>query len=293
MSAIIPFDDRDGFIWLDGRLVDWRDANCHVLTHSLHYASSIFEGIRAYDGHIFKLTEHSQRLLKSAEYMGYALPYSVEELNKACEDVIKANGFSTCYLRPVAWRGSEVMGVSARASRIHVAVAAWEWPSYFSVDKNAPGLKLKTSKWRRPAPNTAPVQSKAACLYAIGTLAKHAAEEEGFHDSLMLSWQGHVSEATGANLFLVMDNKLHTPIPDCFLDGITRRTVMSLAKSRGIEVIERVILPEELATAKEIFVTGTAAEVTAVTTIDNLKFPYGTMTQLLQEDYFKLSRAKM
>ncbi len=293
MSAIIPFDDRDGFIWYDGRLVPWREATCHILTHSLHYASSIFEGIRAYDGNIFKLVEHNQRLANSAKILGYALPYSTEQLNKACKDVMVANGFSTCYIRPLAWRGSEVMGVSARASRIHVAVAAWEWPSYFSVDKEAPGLKLKTSKWRRPSPDTAPVQSKAASLYAIGTLAKHAAEDEGYHDSLMLSWQGNVSEATGANIFLVMEDKLHTPIPDCFLDGITRRTVMALARARGIEVIERLIRPEELASAKEIFVTGTAAEVTAVTLIDNLKIPFGTMTKLLQEDYFHLSRRKV
>ena len=290
MPTTLPFDNRDGFIWYDGKLVPWREATLHLLTHSLHYASSVFEGIRVYAEKPFKLTEHNQRLKNSAEILGYELPFSVSQINESCLEVIKTNGFKDCYLRPLAWRGSEVMGVSARKSRIHVAIAAWEWPSYFSLKSGAPGLTLKTATWRRPSPLTAPIASKAASLYAIGTLAKHAAEDAGFHDALMWTWEGNVAEATGANIFFRKDDKLHTPIPDSFLNGITRQTVMGLARARGIEVCERFIAPEEIASMDEIFLTGTAAEVTSVVQIDDHTFPSGQMTRLLQEDFFNLTK---
>lgn len=287
----MSFDDRDGEIWIDGKYVPWREAKVHVLTHSLHYASSIFEGIRAYSGVPFKLKEHLLRLQNSGRLIGYELPYSYEEIEQACLELIKRSPSPDCYIRPFAWRGSEVMGLSARQSKIHVAVAVWEWPSYFALKKGS-GLRLLTSQWRRPSPETAPVKSKAAGLYTISTLAKHAAEDAGYHDSLMLSWQGHVCEATGANIFFYIDGKLHTPIPDCFLDGITRQTVIELAKKRDIDVIVRTILPHEMKQAKEVFVTGTAAEVTAVEAIDDYKFTPGQITEMLQEDYYKLVRRR-
>jgi branched-chain amino acid aminotransferase len=288
--AILPFDDRDGTIWLDGALVPWRDAKLHVLSHGLHYASSVFEGERVYEGRIFKLTEHSQRLAESARLLGFELPWSVAAIDAACREVVAANGITDGYLRPVAWRGSEMMGVSAQATRIRVAIAAWPWPSYFDPEALARGIALKTSAWRRPAPETAPVRSKAAGLYMICTLSKHAAEDEGFHDALMLDWRGLVAEATGANIFLAMQGRLHTPTPDCFLDGITRRTVIDLARRRGIEVVERAIRPEELAQAEEVFLTGTAAEVTPVGRIDDLTFTPGEITRQLREDYAHLVR---
>ena len=287
--SLVPFDDRDGFIWMDGRFVPWREAMVHVLTHSLHYASSVFEGIRAYAGRPFKLTEHLERLRSSGKFLGYDLPFSVEQLEAASLELMKKNAMKDCYLRPFAWRGSEQMGLSSRQSRIHVAIAVWEWPSYFALKKGT-GLRLITATWRRPDPRTAPVKSKAACHYAIGTLAKHAAEDAGFHDSLMLSSDGNIAEATGANIFLVMDGKLHTPTPDCFLDGITRRTVIQLAKKRKIPVIERIIRPEELGQAQEVFLTGTAAEVTAVESIDKYLFTPGQVTESLQDDFHKLTK---
>lgn len=287
MTALIPFDDRDGSIWVDGKMVPWREAKVHVLTHSLHYASSVFEGIRAYSGHIFKLREHILRLQNSGRILGYELPMPLEDIEKACIKLVDMSASKDCYIRPFAWRGSEVMGLSARQSKIHVAIAVWEWPSYFALKKGS-GLRLMTSSWRRPSPDSAPVESKAAGLYTVSTLAKHAAEDAGFHDCLMLSTQGYVSEATGANIFFVMDGKIHTPIPDCFLDGITRRTVMDLAKKRGFEVIERMILPNEMSDAQEVFLTGTAAEVTPIESIDHLKFPVGKVSEMLREDYFKL-----
>jgi branched-chain amino acid aminotransferase len=293
MAAVLPlmsYDDRDGSIWFDGHMTPWRDAKIHVLTHGLHYASSIFEGIRVYDKHPFKLTEHTQRLERSAELLGFKLPFSVAVLDQACRDVITANSFTDCYLRPVAWRGSEIMGVSAQKSRIHVAIAVWEWPSYFSAEAKAQGLRLATSQWRRPSPQTAPVHSKAAGLYMICTLAKHAAEDAGFQDALMLDWRGQIAEATGANIFIVFEGKLHTPLPDCFLNGITRQTVMRLASARGIEVIERAIFPDELAKASEVFLTGTAAEIIAVGQIDHYYFAPGPITKVLQEDYQALTR---
>ena len=286
--ASTSFDDREGHIWYDGEMVPWRDAKVHVLSHALHYASSVFEGERVYGGEIFKLTEHSVRLAKSSEYMGFKLPYSIEEVDQACHQVCVANGIVNGYVRPVAWRGSEMMGVSAQKNTIHVAIAAWPWPSYFSPEARMKGISMKTSTWRRPSPESAPVYAKAAGLYMICTLSKHAAEAEGFHDALMLDWRGHVAEATGANIFMVLgDGKLHTPVPDCFLDGITRRTVIGLAKERGIEVVERTIMPEELGKATEVFLTGTAAEVTPVGIIDDFSYTPGEITKTLMEDYEK------
>jgi len=282
------FDDRDGLIWYDGELVPWRDATLHVLTHALHYASAVFEGERAYAGKIFKFTEHTERLHASAEALGFELPFSVEEIDRACEETCKANGIVDGYVRPVAWRGSEMMSISAQETAIHVAIATWPWPSYFSPEARMKGIRLKTVPWRRPAPGTAPVHAKAAGLYMICTLSKHAVESEGYDDALMLDWRGQIAESTGANIFLVMgDDRLHTPTPDCFLDGITRRTVISLAEARGIEVIERAIQPEELANATEVFLTGTAAEVTPVGSIDDHKFTPGDITRSLMEDYDK------
>ena len=284
----IPFDDRDGVIWFDGELIPWRQATIHILSHALHYASSVFEGERSYGGKIFKLTEHSERFQTSAEILGFELPYSVAEIDAACIETCEANGIVDGYVRPVAWRGSEMMGVSAQETRIHVAIAAWAWPSYFSPEARMKGIRLKTSDWRRPDPVTAPVKAKAAGLYMICTLSKHAAEAEGYDDCLMLDWRGRVAEATGANIFLVFgDGKLHTPTPDCFLDGITRRTVIDLAAQRGIEVVERTIMPDELKDATEIFLTGTAAEVTPVGGIDDLKFAVGDITKWMMEDYDK------
>jgi branched-chain amino acid aminotransferase len=286
--ATQPFDDRDGLIWYNGTLVPWRDAKLHVLSHALHYASSVFEGERAYNGAIFKLTEHSERLAASARMLGFELPCSVDELDRACNEVCKANGIVDGYIRPVAWRGSEMMAVSAQATTIHLAIAAWPWPSYFSPEARLKGIRLKTAPWRRPDPATAPVHAKAAGLYMICTLSKHAVEAEGYDDALMLDWRGRVAESTGANIFVVMgDGRLHTPTPDCFLDGITRRTVIDLAKARGIEVVERVIMPDELANASEVFLTGTAAEVTPVGEIDRHRFTPGEITKSLMEDYEK------
>ena len=283
------YDDRDGHIWYDGKMVPWRDAKVHLLTHALHYGSGVFEGVRMYGGEIFKLGEHTERLFASAKIMGFDIPYTVDEINTACIDACKVNAITDGYLRPIAWRGSEMMGVAAQSNTIHVAVAAWEWPSYFSPEARNKGISLKTSKWRRPAANTAPVHAKACGLYMIATLSKHDAEAAGFVDSLMLDYRGHVAEATGANIFMEMgDGKLHTPIPDCFLDGITRRTVIDLAKARGIEVIERTIMPEELAHATQVFLTGTAAEVTPVGIIDSHTYEVGDITKTLREDYEKL-----
>lgn len=283
------FDDRDGLIWFNNELVPWREANVHVLTHGLHYASSVFEGERAYAGNIFKLRQHTERLFYSADQLGFELPYSIDEIDQACIDTLKANNIVDGYLRPVAWRGSEMMGVSAQNNRINVAIAAWDWPSYFSPEARMKGIKLKTSKWKRPSAETEPVHAKAAGLYMICTLSKHEAERDGYDDALMLDYRGQVAEATGANIFMVMgDGKLHTPTPDCFLNGITRQTVIELAKARGIEVIERAIMPDELANATEVFLTGTAAEVTPVGVIDAHTFTVGEISQWMMEDYDKV-----
>ncbi len=285
--GIIPFDDRDGFIWWNGELKPWRDATLHVLSHALHYASCVFEGERVYNGKVFKLTEHSARLIESGRVLGFDVPFTAEELDAATMEAVKANNITDGYVRPVAWRGSEMMGVAAQATKINVAIACWPWPSYFSPEARLKGIRLKISPWKRPAPDTAPTSSKAAGLYMICTLSKHEAEREGYDDALMLDYRGQVAEATGANIFLVMDGKLHTPTPDCFLDGITRRTVIDLAKRRGLEVIERAIMPEELANAQEVFLTGTAAEVTPVREIGPYSFTPAEITKMLVEDYDK------
>ncbi|MEK9753693.1 MAG: branched-chain amino acid aminotransferase [Rhodospirillaceae bacterium] len=282
------FDSLEGQIWYDGKLVPWKDANVHVLTHGLHYASCVFEGERSYGGKIFKLRQHTDRLLKSAELMGFAIPFNADQIDAACKEVCKVNGIIDGYIRPVAWRGSEMMGVSAQNNTIHLAIAAWPWPSYFSPEARMKGIRLKTSKWRRPAPETAPVHAKAAGLYMICTLSKHAAERDGYDDSLMLDYRGRIAEATGANIFMVMgDGKLHTPTPDCFLNGITRQTVIELAKARGIEIVERAIMPDELTKATEVFLTGSAAEVTPVGVIDEHTFTVGDISKLMIDDYDK------
>ena len=283
--TLIPFDDRDGFIWMDGKIVPWRDAKVHVLTHGMHYASCVFEGVRAYNGKIFKLREHSERLIKSAELLGFTIPYSLAEIEKATLDILEKQKIHNGYIRPVAWRGSEMMAISAQKTTIHLAIACWEWPSYFSKEAKERGLKLQISKWARPAPNMAPTASKAAGLYMICTLSKHAAEDAGFDDAMMLDYRGYIAEATGANMFFVMNGELHTPTPDCFLDGITRRTVMELARKRGIKVIERHILPDELSKAEEVFLVGTAAEVTPIGRIGDHTYTVGAITKQLMEDY--------
>ena len=285
--ALIPFDDRDGLIWFDGEMVPWRDAKLHVLTHGLHYGAAVFEGERAYGGNIFKLEEHTQRLLNSARLVGYELPQTAAEINAACKAVLKANGLVDAYVRPVAYRGSEQLAVSAQLAKIHLAIACWPWPNLFGADRMQ-GVRLALAEWRRPHPQTAPTASKAAGLYMIGTLAKHAAEAQGFSDALMLTWDGYVGEATGANIFFVIDGKIHTPTPDCFLDGITRRTVIALARARGLEVIERHITLDDMATATECFLAGTAAEVTPVRQIGTQDFAPGKITQTLVDDYSAL-----
>ena len=287
--ALVPFDDRDGTIWMDGAMIPWRDAKLHVLTHGLHYASGVFEGERAYNGNIFKLREHTDRLINSAAILGFELPYSADEIDAACNQVLKANDLTDAYVRPIAWRGSEQLSVSAQQTRIHLAIASWAWPNLFGNDRMK-GVRLAMARWKRPSPETAPTASKAAGLYMIGTLSKHAAEAEGWDDALMLDWRGQVAEATGANVFFVMDGQLHTPIPDCFLDGITRRTVMQLARRRQIPVVERAIMPDEMARASEVFLAGTAAEVTPVRQIGDLSFTPGEVTQTLLSDYETLIR---
>ncbi len=288
----MSFEKRDGKIWINGEMKDWNDVTVPLLSHGLHYGSGVFEGIRAYNGQIFKLREHSQRLIDSGKIMDMIIPYSVEELDTASRQVLELSKLDDAYLRPIAWRGSEQMGISAQKSKIHVAIAVWEWPSYFSPESRAKGISLKTSKWRRPMPDTAPVHSKSTGLYMVCTLSKHEAEAAGYDDALMLDYRGYVSEGTGANFFLIKDGVLNTPTPDCFLNGITRQTVMQLAKDRGIEVVERFIKPEELETADEIFVTGTAAEVTAVGKIDDLTFTVGPVTRQLRDDYENLTHGK-
>jgi branched-chain amino acid aminotransferase len=288
---MMNFDDQDGKIWFDGDLIPWRDCKMHVLSHGLHYASSVFEGERVYSGRVFKLREHSQRLIDSATALGFKIPYSLEEIEQATIDTVAEQGYPDAYVRPIAWRGSEMMGVSAQSSKIHLAIAVWEWPSYFSPEARMRGIRLQTSKWKRPSPETEPVHSKAAGLYMICTLSKHAAEASGFDDALMLDWRGRIAETTGANIFLVQDGVLHTPIPDCFLDGITRRTVIGLARDRGIEVVERALMPEEFERTDEIFVTGTAAEVTPVGQIDDHHFQVGSISRTLMEAYDALVRA--
>jgi branched-chain amino acid aminotransferase len=274
------FDDRDGWVWFDGEFVPHRDAKVHVLTHALHYASCVFEGERSYGGVVFKSREHSQRLHKSANILGFKLPYSVEEIDRAKAELIKKQGFENCYLRALAWRGSEQMGVAAKRDDVHVAIAAWEWGDYFA-DK---------MKGVRPAPDTSPCNSKAAGLYMICTLSRHAANDAGFDDAMMFDWRGQIAEGTGANIFFVRDGVLHTPTPDCFLNGITRQTVIQLARKSGIEVMERAIFPNELPTFSECFLTGSAAEVTPVREIAGLPFKPAAMTEQLMRDFSALTR---
>ncbi|MBD0414562.1 branched-chain amino acid aminotransferase [Oryzicola mucosus] len=284
MSSV-PFDQLDGHIWMDGQFVRWADAKIHVLTHGLHYASGVFEGERAYGGEIFKLTEHTERLHESARILGFTIPYSVAQIDDACRELLKMQGFRDAYVRPIAWRGSEQMGVSAQHNTIHCAIAIWQWPSYFDPAQKLKGIRLDMAEYRRPDPKTAPSRSKAAGLYMICTISKHAAEAKGYADALMLDWRGQVAEATGANVFFVKDGKIHTPKADCFLDGITRRTVIGLAKDRGLEVIERAIQPEELEGFEQCFLTGTAAEVTPVSEIGQYRFEVGEIAKTLMLDY--------
>lgn len=285
MAASVPFDQLDGHIWMNGEFVKWADAKVHVLTHGLHYASAVFEGERAYGGEIFKLTEHTERLHESARLLGFRIPFSVEEIDEACRELLKKQGFEDAYVRPIAWRGSEMMGISAQNNRINCAIAIWQWPSYFDPEQRLKGIRLDIAEYRRPDPRTAPSKSKAAGLYMICTLSKHAAEAKGYADAMMLDWRGQVAEATGANIFFVKDGALHTPDPDCFLSGITRGTVIDLARARGIEVIERAIMPEELEGFEQCFLTGTAAEVTPVSEIGPYSFEVGEITTRLMNDY--------
>ena len=283
--SVIPFDMRDGLIWFNGELVAWKDAKIHILSHGLHYGSCVFEGERAYGGSIFKCTEHSERFKTSAELLDFEIPYSVAEIDAAKKLVLSRNGMKDAYLRPVAWRGSEMMGVSAQNNKINVAIAAWEWPSYFDPEQRMKGIRIDMAEYRRPDPMTAPSTSKAAGLYMICTISKHRAERKGFADALMLDWQGRVAECTGANVFFTRDGAIHTPQADCFLNGITRQTVIDLAKKRGIEVIERRIMPDELASFNECFITGTAAEVTPVGEIAGIMYKPANITMALVDDY--------
>jgi branched-chain amino acid aminotransferase len=283
--ASVPFDQRDGFIWYDGALVPWRDAKLHVLSHGLHYASCVFEGERAYGGEIFKSSEHSERLRLSAEMLDFTIPYTIGEIDAAKRLTLEKNNLTNAYVRPVAWRGSEMMGVSAQNNKIHLAIGVWEWPSYFDPEQRLKGLRLDLSEWRRPDPATIPCRAKAAGLYMICTISKHRAERRGYADAMMLDYRGLVAECTGANLFFVKDGVIHTPTPDCFLDGITRRTVIDLARRHGIEVVERHIKPEELSDFSECFITGTAAEVTPVGSIADWTFTPTGITHQLMDAY--------
>jgi branched-chain amino acid aminotransferase len=291
--SLVPFDDRDGWIWLDGQFVAWRDAKVHVLTHGLHYASSVFEGERMYGGEIFKLTEHTERLFKSAQILDFEIPYTVAEIDEACKQTAAKNGLNDCYVRPIAWRGSEMIGVSAQQTKIHVAIAVWEWPSYFDPAAKAKGIRLTWAKYDRPAPNTIPTSAKAAGLYMICTISKHAAEKDGYADAMMVDYRGYIAEATGANVFFVKDGVLHTPTPDCILNGITRQTVIQIAKSRGIEVVERHIEKAELSTFTECFIVGTAAEVTPVAEIGEFKFTPAALSLSLMDEYAALVRREL
>jgi branched-chain amino acid aminotransferase len=283
--AAQSYDRLEGVIWYDGKLVPWNEANLHVLSHGLHYASCVFEGERAYGGKVFKSTEHAERLKRSANILDFEIPYSVAEIVAAKKLVVDKNGRKEAYVRPVAWRGSEMMGVSAQTNTIHLAIASWEWPSYFDPEQRLKGIRLDLADYRRPDPKTAPCLAKAAGLYMICTISKHRAERKGYADAMMLDWEGRVAECTGANIFFVKDGKIHTPIADCFLDGITRQTVIGLARKRGMEVVERRILPDELTSFSECFITGSAAEVTAVAEIAQWNFNPGGITKTLMDDY--------
>ena len=290
---MIPFDKREGKIWYNGDLVQWQDAKLHIISHGLHYASLVFEGLRVYEGEIFKLEQHTARFFHSAKRMGFEIPYTEDEINKACIETVKIQKVQNGYVRPVAWRGSEMMAISAQQTKIHVAIATWEWGSYFDPNLKLKGIKLNISKWRRPAPNTIPWDTKASGLYMICTLSKHEAEKDGYTDSLMLDYEGNVAEATGANIFFKdKDGNLHTPIPDSFLDGITRRTVIDIANSKNIKVHQRKISPDELGNFDGCFLTGTAAEVTPVSQIQDFNYKVCNTIIDLSESYQSLVRKK-
>jgi len=289
----IPYDKRSGKIWFNGEPINWPEVKIHVLSHGLHYASCVFEGERVYNGEIFKLEEHTERLFHSASRLGFKIPYTSELLNKACKEIIAIQKVKNGYVRPVAWRGSEMMAIAAQQTKIHVAIAAWEWGSYFDSNLKLKGIKLDISKWRRPAPDTIPWDTKASGLYMICTLSKHEAEKKGFTDSLMLDYQGNIAEATGANIFFKNKfGELHTPIPDSFLNGITRRCVIDIAKTKGIKVVERKIKPEEMKNFVGCFLTGTAAEITPVSQIDKYNFKVCNVIKDLSESYQALVRKK-
>ncbi|WP_166417365.1 branched-chain amino acid aminotransferase [Cochlodiniinecator piscidefendens] len=285
------YDDRDGKIWMDGKLIEWRDANVHIMTHALHYASSVFEGERAYNGKIFKSVQHSERLIKSAELIDFEIPYSVEEIEAAKYEVLKANNLTDAYVRAVAWRGAgEDMGVASARNPVRLAIAAWEWGAYYG-DAKMKGAKLDISKWKRPSPETIPSAAKAAGLYMICTMSKHAAEAKGCSDAMMYDYRGYVAEATGANMFFVKDGEVHTPLADCFLNGLTRQTVIQMLKEKGITVHERHIMPEELEGFEQCWLTGTAAEVTPVGQIGEYTFEVGALARDIAESYERLVRA--
>ena len=288
--SLVPFDDRDGWIWLDGQFVPWREATVHVLTHGLHYASTVFEGERMYGGEIYELTAHTERLFKSAEILDMEIPFTVAQIDQACKDACARNSLTDAYIRPIAWRGSEMIGVSAQNTKIHVAIAVWDWPSYFSPAEKAKGIRMCWAKYKRPSPETEPVHAKAAGLYMICTISKHAAEKDGYTDAMMLDYRGYVAESTGSNVFFVADGVIHTPLPDCFLNGITRQSLIRLARAKGFEVIERHILPEELSGFTECFVTGSAAEVTPVSQIGDYSFTPGNISLSLADDYARMVR---
>ena len=291
----VPYDKRNGKIWFNGQIVDWKDAKLHVLTHGLHYGSCVFEGERVYNGEIFKLREHTDRLIYSAKRMGFEIPYTAEEIDKACNEIIKIQKVKNGYVRPVAWRGSEMMAISAQRNKIHFAIATWEWGSYFDPKIKENGIKLNISKWRRPAPNTIPWDTKAAGLYMICTLSKHEAEKDGFNDSLMLDHEDYVAEATGANIFFIDENlkEIHTPIPDCFLDGITRRTIIGIAEKKGFKINERKIKLNELKNFDACFLTGTAAEVTPVSQIGEYKFKVTSSIGEFFDKYLEIVNKKV
>src|SRR5260221_12315097 len=290
MADVIPFDDRDGSLWCDGKLVPWREAKTHVLTHGLHYASCVFEGERIYNGRIYKLEEHTARLFESARIMGMKIPFSADAINRACYEATKVQNIVDGYVRPVVFRGSEMMAVSAQNTSIHVAIAAWQWPSYFDPKEKLKGIRLDISEWRRPAPDTAPTKAKAAGLYMICTLSKHTAESRGYSDALMYDYRGYIAEATGANVFFVRDEKLHTPKPDCFLDGITRKSVIELARGRQIPVIERYIEPKEMEGFSECFITSSAAAVTPVSYIRAYRLKPSAISETPMHDYSDAAR---
>ena len=291
---MLPFDNRDGLIWMNGEFIAWNDAKCHVITQGMHYASSVFEGERAYKGKIFKSEEHTNRLFKSANTLGKEIPFTEKQINDAKDELIQKMELHDCYVRPIVWRGSQQMGLSTSNSDINVAIAAWDdWASYFKIEDRKAGLRLITSPWKRPSPDTAPCEAKASGPYVICTMSKSFAEQKGYHDALMLDYRGYVAEGTGANIFFIKGNDVHTPIPDCFLNGITRQTVIEMLSSQGFNIIERHIMPDEISNYDEAFLTGTAAEITPLQSIDDIKFKTGdeTKTFKFMQDYHNLVRS--